>query len=282
MMARDTMRHMNRDTVHLVTLSGGAGSWAAACRVRERYPDERIVALFADTSMEDEDLYRFLPEAAASVGAELVRIADGRTPWDVFFDERFLGNSRIDPCSKILKRQLLDRWRRDNLDAANTVVYIGIDWTEIDRLERFREALAGWRVEAPMCEPPYLTKRDMTNAMVAVGLRPPRLYAMGFVHNNCGGFCVKAGQSHFANLLRVMPERYAFHEQKEQDIRALLGDVSILKDRTGGGPRRPLTLRAFRERIERGASYDLFEIGGCGCVVGLGSDEAEPHSSTNV
>lgn len=256
---------------HCVMFSGGIGSWAAASRVRERHPGERIIALFADTRMEDEDLYRFLPEAAASVGAELVIVADGRTPWDVYRDERFLGNSRVDPCSKLLKRRMLDRWRDQNLDPAATTLYVGIDWTEEHRFLRVRERLAPWRVEAPMCEPPYVSKADMRAALGALGIAPPRLYAMGFSHNNCGGFCCKAGQGHFANLLRTMPERFALHEEREQELRATLGDVSILTDRRGDGRKKPLTLRVFRERVEGGVQVDAHDLGGCGCFAG--SDE---------
>jgi hypothetical protein len=90
---------------------------------------------------------------------------------------------------------------------------------------------------------------------------------MGFAHNNCGGFCVKAGQAHFVTLFKAMPERYAYHERKEQEIRALLGDVSILRDRRGDGETKPLTLQALRERYEAGGQIDMFDIGGCGCFV---------------
>ena len=118
-----------------------------------------------------------------------------------------------------------------------------------------------------MCDPPYLLKREVLAQMRAAGIEPPRLYAMGFSHNNCGGFCIKAGQGQFANLLRVMPERYAYHEEQEERIRDLLGDVSILRNRRGGQTT-PLTLRALRERIQAGQSIDMFDGGdACGCGV---------------
>lgn len=253
-------------TSHVVMFSGGLGSWAAASRVRERYPSDSIIALFADTLIEDEDLYRFLPEAAASVGAELVRIADGRTPWQVFRDERFLGNSRVDPCSKILKRKLCDAWLTANCDPSDTVVYVGIDWSESHRFERTRERMGslGWRVEAPLCDPPVSSPRSRLADLSAAGIAPPRLYAIGFEHNNCGGFCVKGGQAAFATLLRQMPERYREHERQEESLRSELGDVAIMRDRSGGQTS-PLTMRAFRERVEAGQSYDLFDFGACGC-----------------
>lgn len=269
--------------------SGGVGSWAAAKRVAERHGTDDLTLLFTDTCMEDEDLYRFLGEAAANVGGELVQIADGRTPWEVFFDERFLGNSRVDPCSKILKRQKADRWLAENFDPTDTTVHVGIDWTEEHRYTRApgtrgpkdkgglkeRKAEQGWRYEAPMCEPPYMDKPEMLRLLRAEGIEPPRLYAMGFAHNNCGGFCVKAGQGHFANLLRTMPERYAYHEAKEREIGVHLGrtDVSMMTEQRDGESY-PLTLRALRERIEAGGEIDLFDHGGCGCFLDTELPEA--------
>ena len=222
--------------------------------------------VFSDTLMEDEDLYRFLGDAVLNLGVPMAHIAEGRTPWQVFRDERFLGNSRVDPCSKILKRHLLDKWVSDNFQPADTVLYVGIDWSEMHRLDRLQAGRAPWKVEAPLCDPPYLNKTDLLNWARSEGLRPPRLYELGFPHNNCGGFCIKAGQAQFAKLLREMPERYAFHEGKEESMRDLLGDVSILRDRTGGETK-PLTLRQLRERIQSGAQIDLFDWGGCGCYV---------------
>ncbi|MGP4029731.1 hypothetical protein [Actinomadura sp. 3N407] len=78
---------------HVVMFSGGINSWAAARRVADEHGTGKLQLLFADTYAEDEDLYRFLEEAAAQIGAPLVRIADGRTPWQVFDDEHYLGNA---------------------------------------------------------------------------------------------------------------------------------------------------------------------------------------------
>lgn len=99
----------------------------------------------------------------------------------------------------------------------------------------------------------------------AEGIQPPRLYAMGFAHNNCGGKCCKAGQGQWALLLRTLPESYAEAEREEEALRGLLGNVSMLTDRTGDGLKKPLA--ALRERIEAGGQVDIFAIGGCGCFV---------------
>ena len=254
---------------HVVMFSGGLASWAAAKRVAAENGTDALVLLFSDTLMEDEDLYRFLDQAAADVGGELVRLVEGRDPWQVFFDVRFLGNSRVDPCSKILKRKLLRKWLEKHCAPTETIVYLGYDWTEEHRVETTRERMKPWRVEAPLTRPPYRMKDQLGDDARALGIDPPRLYKLGFIHNNCGGFCIKAGQAQFARLLHTMPARYRYHEQREQELREHLDkDVAILRDRRGG-VLRPMTLRDFRERLERNAgAFDQHDWGGCGCFSG--------------
>lgn len=115
---------------NVVMFSGGIGSWAAGKRVAADHGTDGLVLLFTDVKMEDPDLYRFLHEAAANIGGELVIISEGRTPWQVFEDERYIGNSRVDPCSRVLKREILDKWRNANCHPERTTIHVGIDWTE--------------------------------------------------------------------------------------------------------------------------------------------------------
>lgn len=291
---------MGTETVrHVVMFSGGVGSWAAARRVIDRHGTAGVTLLFADTLIEDEDLYRFLEDAGRDLGVPITRLAEGRTPWQVFADERFLGNTRVDPCSRILKRELLRAWLEAHADPAVTTVHVGIDANEIHRLDGVRlrhahgrdgcrrgwcrslfangERLEGpgcpqmlavpWAVDAPLCwRPAVLFKEDMLRDLASRGIEVPRLYRLGMPHNNCGGGCVKAGQGQFAHLLRVLPERFAEWEREEQKMRDQLGDVAILRDRTGGVTR-PLPLVELRRRIEADDTrVDQLDIGGCGCV----------------
>ncbi|KKK58522.1 hypothetical protein LCGC14_3043610, partial [marine sediment metagenome] len=240
---------------HIVMFSGGIGSWAAAKRLSQRGTGP-LTLLFCDTRMEDADLYRFLTEAAGNVGGKLVRIQDGRTPWQVFYDTRFLGNTRVDPCSRILKRALAKAWIEQNANPRHTILYMGMDWTEMHRLVRSQRFWAPWRVEAPMCEEPLIDKPDMLKALEAEGIRVPRLYDLGFPHNNCGGFCIKAGKAHFKLLLEKLPERYRFHERAEAAMRKYLGrNVSILTDQRGGF-KTPMTLADFRCHLTTGGEVD--------------------------
>jgi hypothetical protein len=247
-----------------------------------------------------------------NIGGTLVHLKDGRDIWQVFKDDSFLGNSRLANCSKFLKQRPARVWLEANCDPASTTLYVGIDWSEEHRLGGVRLAYAHglegcyrgrckslwgrtgerhegpgchrllghdkqWQVEAPLCSPPYTDKAAILADLRQRGIEPPRLYALGFEHANCGGGCVRAGHGQFAHLLEVMPERYAWWEQQEQELRDHLGkDVTILRDRAGKTTT-PLTLRAFRERHEAAPEQtDMFDLAGCGgCFVSAHNEDED-------
>ncbi len=263
-------------TNHVVMFSGGAGSWYTARRVIDTrlQPDDHLELIFADTQIEDDDLYRFLVDAigdlfpraeAAGATAGFEHLCEGRDVWQIFFDVHFIGNTRIDPCSRILKRDLIRQHLETAFSPTDTVVYLGIDWSEEHRFAKAQPYWQPFEVAAPLCERPFVDKDGVLEELRRAGIDPPRLYAMGFPHNNCGGFCVKAGQGMFKLLLEHLPERYAYHEAREQEFREKFNkDVAILRDRRGGTTK-PLTLTALRQRVQGGESVDEYDLGGCAC-----------------
>ncbi|MCM3178548.1 hypothetical protein [Cytobacillus horneckiae] len=132
---------------HIVFYSGGIGSWMTANRVIERYGKKDVILLFTDTLIEDEDLYRFIDETVLNMGVEFVRIEDGRTPWEVFKDVRWLGNSRLAQCSQHLKQKTADKWIKSHFKPDECTLYLGIDWTEEQRKEKPIKNWAPYRVE---------------------------------------------------------------------------------------------------------------------------------------
>jgi hypothetical protein len=213
-----------------------------------------------------------LRERTTRVLPGLVWIADGRSPWEVFRAERFIGNSRIDPCSKLLKRVLLDRWVKANC-TPDATHHFGLDWSEPARVTRFVAAMQPLRVECPMMEAPRFTKAELASDALRLGVAPPRLYAWGFPHGNCGGFCIKAGQAGAKRLLDTRRDYFLYNEQEESGLREHLGkDVSILRDRRGGKPR-TLPLSVLRERLETTGLFDASDRGECSC---FGTPEVRP------
>ena len=252
---------------HVVFFSGGICSYCAAKRVVGKYGKENVITLFTDTLIEDEDLYRFISDAIGVLGVNHVEISDGRTPFEVYRESKFLGNSRIAPCSRVLKQELSRKWVNENCSPEDTVLYLGLDWSERHRFDGPRKSWAPYRVEYPMAAPPYMSKADMFAVLMADGIKPPKLYEMGFAHNNCGGFCCKAGQGHFAKLLNQLPLRFERAEAEEKAIREYLQkDVSFMK-KVVRGAAIPYTLEQLRADISNKREIDLFDIGGCGCFV---------------
>jgi len=247
--------------------SGGRGSWAAAKRATQHYGVDEVVLLFADTKVEDEDTYRFLRDAAENIGSDLVIVADGRDPFTVFKDRKWLGNSRVAHCSTELKVKPCREWLEEN--APNDVVLVvGIDWMETHRLPGVERGWAPRTVWAPLMDQPLLDGEAIMSWMRDEGLEPPAAYAQGFPHANClAQGCVKGGQAYWTLLYRQRPEVFAATEQKEQELRDLLGDVSMLK-RQHNGAKLVLPLTQLRTEIESEPSLlDMDEWGGCGCFV---------------
>lgn len=216
-----------------------------------KIPKEDVVLLIALLPNEHQDLYRLVNDMEVLLGISVVRIHDpkNRTPMDVFHDVKFLGNSRIDPCSKILKRDLLRGYIKDNFDPQDTTLYVGIGAHEIDRHLAIRKRWLsdGYKVDFPLLDT-KLTKKAAEDICKRLVGYIPELYIKGFAHNNCGGACVKAGKGQWAKLLCFYPEVYKEWEDGEELFRQEVGDYTILKE-TVGGEVRQLSLKEFRERL---------------------------------
>jgi hypothetical protein len=266
---------------HVVMFSGGIGSWAAAKMVAAKHGTEDLYLVFTDVKGnaesphigEDEDTYRFLDDAVKNIGGQYIYINEGKDIWEVFKDKKFLGNSRLAHCSFELKQKPARKWLNENCDPEDTIVYVGIDWTETHRLPAIVKNYLPYKAVAPLAEPyyhretrMYFDKPELIEWAESEGLKTPRLYSLGFSHNNCGGGCVRAGQAQFKKLLEIMPERFAMWEEKEQEVIGHLGkDVSILMDMKDG-VRRPLPLTELRRRVENQPQLvDQDDLGGCGC-----------------
>lgn len=173
--------------------SFGLGSWCAAKRMVEEFGKDKVFLVFADVKWEDEDTYAWGRKAAEVLGCRLFEIEEGRTPWQTFEDSNYIGNSAVDPCSKILKRQLIDRWLSRFFRKSKTLLAFGIHWSEQHRFYRIdretgkpagiktRLNKLGWKhVRAPLCEVPYIGVHDMEKMAEDAGLWKQKLYQLGF------------------------------------------------------------------------------------------------------
>jgi hypothetical protein len=126
-----------------------------------------------------------------------------------------------------------------------------------------------------------MTKAQILKWAEEEGLELPRLYAAGFDHSNCAGFCIRAGQAHYRRLWQKFPERYLEFERKEQDVYDHIGKKHPFLRVQRNGKLNYLTLREFREQYLQpedageACQIDLFDVGGCGCFSEAPEEEGE-------
>lgn len=267
---------------HIINLSGGACSFWAAERVAQKYGTQDLVLLFADVLIEDKDLYELNEWTAEYFGVPITRISRELTPWQLFRQEGLIANNRLPICSVKLKREPLDEWHLAHCTPKNSLfgepdtIYVGLDWTEINRLTDLRNALPQWQIEAPMAEwqPLWDKCKMLTELQILTGRPLPKAYIDGFPHNNCGRRCVRAGITHWVHLYKTDPDQFLEWEveekvtQKEFAERGISNShFTVLRDRRGGSVL-PMTFAQLRERILAGdPTLPKNDWGGCGCGV---------------
>lgn len=236
--------------LHVVQFSGGIGSACAALSVARRHGTDRLVLLIADVLQEDPDLWRFSEAIAHHLGVRLTIVCDGRTPWEVFADKRWLGNARVAHCSVEIKVIPCLQWLEINADPATTILYIGLDANKRDaaRAPAIVDGWAPWTVEFPLLQEAPRAKRELLQEVADLGIAPPRLYELGFEHNNCAGMCVRAGARQWRLLHDVFPQRFATALREEQKLRGELGDVAMLRYQRDN-VKHPLPLAMLAARI---------------------------------
>lgn len=252
---------------HIVSFSGGMGSFAEAKACVDKFGKENVILVFADTLMEDEDLYRFKDECVAFLGCELVTLTEGRTPFEIFKDVKFMGNSMVDPCSKLLKREPLNRWFKKNYQPQEAQMHLGIDYSEEHRLVGVQTRMKPYVYRSTLIEDGRIINKDYSEQF---GIKRPRLYNWKLGHNNCGGFCIKAGLGHYKALFEANSERYAEFEAKEADVYESLGAVYPFLKKTEDKVLKRLTLKEYREQyleLNKVSVEDAQEYGGCGCAI---------------
>ena len=246
--------------IHIGSISSGLSSAVMCDRLLQKHPDALLV--FEDVLFEDEDNYRFLDECEKRWGVKILRLTEGRTPYEVSRDERVIPNNFLAPCSFRLKVDLFKKWLK-TLEGDITI-HIGFDYTEFERIERTKKAYAkeGYETDYPLeWKPiefrpyPQVVKEDW-------GIEPPRMYQLGYTHANCGGRCCKQGQGDWLRTLINFPERYAEMEEWERDMQKLSEKHSTrtmlkrMRDGVWGG----LSLEELRVENENKEQIDFFKL----------------------
>ena len=169
---------------------------ASAVAAKLSNPDE---IWYANTGGEDEDNMRFLKDCEEWFGKEvrIIRSEKYASTWELWEKKRYLAGVAGAPCTGEMKRK--------PLQAAGEPGDVGIIGYTADSRDRLRvKQLRAMHPESEWEFPLIaagMTKAACLGMLGEVGIRPPRVYAMGFHNANCIP-CVKAVSPKYWALMR--------------------------------------------------------------------------------
>lgn len=234
----------------IVGFSGGVTSaWCAGWALR-KYPKSDVVFLFHDTKEEDEDTYRFIREMAAALKHPITERSDGRSVTEVMRDEGMLANNRVAFCSRILKAEQFEKYRREQ--TSPIVKVLGFTAHEYQRVQRQTMVAErdGFTVRFPLIEE-KVSKQDCADWCIGLGVRPPAMYRWSD-HANCPG-CMRGGRAYWLAVKENAPEVWAQRVALEAEFEhTIINGISLPQ----------LAATGLKRRVDRREAID---IGPCEC-----------------
>jgi hypothetical protein len=182
--------------------SCGAASAVATKLAIATYGDVQIINAFLVE--EHTDNRRFAAECEQWFGQPITNLRDekdGASVVRVFRRKRFMMGPRGAPCSRALKRDVLDKWKQPG-----DIMVFGYTAEEADRLEDFRDRNPDRPVIAPLIDA-GLTKSDCKAMVERAGLVLPLMYRLGYDNANCIG-CVKGGEGYWRAIRGDFPDHF--------------------------------------------------------------------------
>lgn len=166
--------------------------------------DTPVAIINAFLKEEHPDNRRFLDDCETWFGIPIQRLADvrdGGSARALFRRKRYLKGLQGAPCSKALKREVLEKF-----DQPGDIMVLGFTVEERDRFDRWIDANNDKRAIAPLIDA-GLGKSDVLAMIERAGLVLPMMYRLGYHNANCIG-CVKGGAGYWNKIRRDFPEDF--------------------------------------------------------------------------
>lgn len=185
--------------------SCGAASAVTTKLVLAQYDDTHDVRIInAFLKEEHEDNRRFAADCELWFGRQINVLRDekyGASTVEVFRKKQYLKGPMGAPCSRALKRDVLDQFK-----LPSDVIAFGYTMEEMDRLDDFRERNPDLHVIAPLIDA-GLSKEDCKAMVSRAGIILPLMYRLGYDNANCIG-CVKGGEGYWRAIREDFPEYF--------------------------------------------------------------------------
>ena len=170
--------------------------------------------IYTHVSDQHPDSLRFLHDCERLLGREIEIIQSDsyKSVEDVILRERYINGPTGAKCSKVLKKEVRQRW--EALNPGSHIYVWGYDVTEKHRADRTMEILPYHNHEFPLIEK-GITKQDCHGIAKELGLKRPIMYDMGYSNNNCIG-CVKGGKGYWNKIRKDFPEVFESRAKLER------------------------------------------------------------------
>ena len=173
---------------------------------------------------EDSDNRRFLKDVENWIEHPIELAVNDKYPScstvDVWNDKRFMSSIHGAVCTTELKKRATQRWQVNN---PYDWLVLGFTFEEKSRANRFK------LYEKPNLLTPLIdkeiSKKDCFEIITKAGIKPPRIYSLGFPKANCIG-CVKATSPSYWNHVRKhFPEVFEERAKQSRELNARLARV---------------------------------------------------------
>ena len=185
--------------------SCGAASAVATRLALSRYsPTHEVHVVNAFLAEEHPDNRRFALECERWFERPITVLQEAKhaaSIVQVFRRKQYMMGPHGAPCSRLLKRDLLEKWSEPG-----DVMVFGYTAEESGRLEDFRDRYPNKPVLAPLIDA-GLTKSDCKAMIERAGIVLPAMYLLGYDNANCIG-CVKGGEGYWRAIREDFPEQF--------------------------------------------------------------------------
>ncbi len=194
-------------------------SCGAASAVATKLIEPDVVA-YCETGSEDEDNARFMDDCQVWFGQEITTLQNPKfsSTWDVWEKRRYISGIAGAPCTSELKIEPRLVFQRS--DDIHVFGYTA-DSADVKRANSLREHWPELNVVTPLIER-GLTKAACIAMVEKAGIKPPRVYAMGFPNANCIPCCKATSAAYWALVRQEYPQEFKRMAELSRELGARL------------------------------------------------------------
>lgn len=180
-------------------------SCGAASAVAAKMSNADVIA-YCETGSEDADNARFMVDCERWFGRpiEVLQNADYPDTWAVWEKRKWICGPDGAPCTGLLKVKPREEFQR--ADDVHVFGYTA-DAGDIRRARLLRENWPDLNIETPLIDQ-GVTKAACLAILQTAGIKPPRVYALGFPNANCIPCCKATSPDYWALIRKHYPEQF--------------------------------------------------------------------------